>query len=151
MAFRKILVPTDFSDPAREALRVAIDLARESKGSLTLVHAWDVSAFAFVGDGLILSSLYADIPAAAEQQLAEWKRDAEKLGAVDIATRLANGPAWDKIVEAAKRESAELIVMGTHGRTGLKHALIGSVAERVVRHAPCPVLVVRPREVRSSD
>jgi universal stress protein A len=81
-----------------------------------------------------------------EVELAEWKAHAKELGANEVATRVLTGAPWDQIVAAARDDSAiDLIVMGTHGRTGLKHALLGSVAEKTVRHAPCPVLVVRSR------
>jgi universal stress protein A len=148
MAFRKILFPTDFSDPSREALRVAVDVVRESGGTLTLFHAWDVPVYSY-GGAMIPPSVFSDIAAEAEKGLAAWKRDAEKLGAANVATKLGNGTAWDQIVEIVKQDPRfDLVVMGTHGRTGLKHAFIGSVAEKVVRHAPCPVLVVRKRDDR---
>jgi nucleotide-binding universal stress UspA family protein len=145
MAFQRILCPTDFSPPARAALGVAADLARASAGKLILLHVWqDAGAYALLPEGaIVLQSLAVEIPAEAERQLAEWKRSAEQLGAPSVVTRLVEGPAWARIVEAVAPEGADLIVMGTHGRTGLKHALIGSVAEKVVRHASCPVLVTR--------
>jgi nucleotide-binding universal stress UspA family protein len=80
-------------------------------------------------------------------QLAKSKTEAQQLGVKEVATRLLTGVPWDEIVSAARSDSAvDLIVIGTHGRTGLAHVLLGSVAEKVVRHAPCPVLVVRGRE-----
>jgi nucleotide-binding universal stress UspA family protein len=84
-----------------------------------------------------------------ETELAKCKTYAKELGAADVATLFLSGTAWDEIVSAAHKDpTIDLIVMGTHGRTGLKHALLGSVAEKTVRHAPCPVLVVRKREER---
>ena len=148
MPFRKILFPTDFSDPSREALRVAVDVARESGGTLTLFHAWDIPVYSYA-EAMIPPSVFSDIAAEAEKELVAWKREAEKLGASKVTTKLGNGTAWDQIVEILKQDlSFDLVVMGTHGRTGLKHAFIGSVAEKVVRHAPCPVLVVRQRDDR---
>jgi nucleotide-binding universal stress UspA family protein len=148
MAFRKILVPTDFSDSSREALRLAVDVARDSGATLTLFHAWDVPVYSYA-EAMIPPSVFSDIAAEGEKQLAASKREAEQLGAGKVTTRLGNGPAWTQVVELLKQEpSFDLVVIGTHGRTGLKHALIGSVAEKVVRHAPCPVLVVRQRDDR---
>jgi nucleotide-binding universal stress UspA family protein len=148
MAFHKILCSVDFSDPSREALRLACTLAREAKGTLTIAHAWDVSAFAFVGEGVLLTSLYEDIPAAAEKELVAWKREAEALGAPSVATRLLQGATWAEVVELLEREPFDAVVVGTHGRTGVKRAVIGSVAEKIVRHAPCTVIVARQREAR---
>jgi nucleotide-binding universal stress UspA family protein len=144
MPFRNVLFPTDFSDSSRRALRYAVELVRESAGSLTMLHVWDIKAYSIKGETV---SLLSDIAAEAARLLADWKREAEELGAKQVATAVVEGIAWDKIVETARKESGfDLVVMGTQGRTGLKHALIGSVAEKVVRHAPCPVLVIRQRD-----
>lgn len=79
--------------------------------------------------------------------LEQWADQARRAGAPEVSSRFVEGVAWDRIVDAAKRDSSiDLIVMGTHGRTGLKAALIGSVAEKVVRHPPCRVLVTRERD-----
>jgi nucleotide-binding universal stress UspA family protein len=144
MPFRKILFPTDFSESSRHALRYAVELARESGGSLTMLHVWDIKEYALKGETV---SLLSNIAAEAARVLADWTREAEELGAKQVATAVAEGVAWDKIVATLKKDpDFDLVVMGTQGRNGLKHALIGSVAERVVRHAPCPVLVVRHRD-----
>jgi nucleotide-binding universal stress UspA family protein len=83
---------------------------------------------------------------AEEKKLAAWKADAQKLGVPEVATELRRGTPWDEVVSAARADAAvDLIVLGTHGHTGLPRALLGSVAERVVRHAPCSVMMVRPR------
>jgi universal stress protein A len=144
MKLRKLLCPTDFSAGARDALRTAIDLVAGSDAELVLVHVWYppyVYSEATFADGL-----FADLRTDAEQGLAAWKSEAGKLGATKTTTMFLVGSAWHEVVEAAKRDPAiDMIVMGTHGRTGLKHVLLGSVAEKVVRHAPCPVLVARPR------
>jgi nucleotide-binding universal stress UspA family protein len=147
MRYRKLLVPTDFSDGAREALEAAVDLAGPDT-SLLVLHAWDIPAAAMLSEGLVLTTMYADVPSAAEEALGRWRREAERLGARRVESRLVHGPAWHQIVRAAEADPAiDLIVMGTHGRTGLKRALLGSVTEKVVRHAPCPVLAVRRRDV----
>ena len=146
MAFHKILCPTDFSEPSRRALAVASELAREAGGSLTVCHFWEVTPYVLGGEAPVWPTLYADVAASAERKLAEWKREADQLGAPLVSTVLGQGAPWDSIVTLLARDPAfDLVVMGTHGRSGLKHVLLGSVAEKVVRHAPCPVLVVRQR------
>jgi universal stress protein A len=146
MRFRKIVCPVDFSPPSNEAMCHAADLVRGSDSQLVLVHVWQ-QPFVYPQDGAFPSDLLGESRRVAEQDLAAWRGAAEHLGAVRVRTELLTGVAWHEIVELAKRDpGVDLIVVGTHGRTGLKHALLGSVAEKVVRHAPCPVLVVRRRE-----
>lgn len=146
MTYRKILCPTDFSDCSRVAMRTAIDLANASGASLTLMHAWHFPAYTFTGDAPIPANFAKELEATAERSMAKWKDEAEALGARRLSIRLVDGVPWDQIVRTLQGDSTyDLCVMGTHGRTGLKHVLLGSVAERVVRHAPCPVLVVRPK------
>lgn len=147
MKIRKLLCPIDFSPASREALEEAVDLARQHQAELTVVH---VLAPVPVGvpealiDPSYVQRLYDDVAG----ELAVWKQQAETMGAPAVKARRLDGTPWDAVVETARAEGHDLIVMSTHGRTGLSHALIGSVAETVVRHAPCSVLVVRPK-VRS--
>jgi nucleotide-binding universal stress UspA family protein len=140
----KILCPVDFSDPSRAALEAAADAAKERGATLVLAHAIDMARYA-VTDGFyaISSDLIQSVQKGAEEAMARWKAEAEKRGAPAVETRILEGPAWDAVTRLAREGGFRLIVIGTHGRTGLKHALIGSVAEKVVRHAPCSVLVVR--------
>jgi nucleotide-binding universal stress UspA family protein len=132
----RILVPTDFSRGSLHAFRYAEELTRRFGAELILVH---------VGDPLSVS----DLPGAGELS---GRRELDRALALvrerDYRVRgvLRRGNPTDEIVKAAAAERADLIVMGTHGRTGLKHALMGSVAESVVRNAPCPVLTVRHAE-----
>ena len=146
MSFHKILCPIDFSPGAREAMRVAVELAREAGASLVLAHVWDRQPWLNNGpDYNVAPGVLQDVIDSAEAELASWKISARELGAKEVATRFLTGAPWDQIVSAARDDRAiDLIVMGTHGRTGLSHVLLGSVAEKVVRHAPCAVLVVRP-------
>ena len=147
MAFRKILCPVDFSESSNEALRVAAELVGDSRGSLTLLHAWDISAYAAMGDAAVVPSMLSDMGTSGARLLAEGKQRAIDLGAPKVTSKLVQGPPWSQIVETLEHDpSFDLVVLGTHGRSGLKRVLIGSVAERVARHAPCPVLVVRQRE-----
>jgi nucleotide-binding universal stress UspA family protein len=148
MAFHKIMCPIDFSPGSRVALQTAASLARENHASLVLAHVWEPSQWAIGGDFQLAPNMIQDMVDAEEAELGKWRVDAKELGAKEIATKFMSGAPWDQIVRAAHDDGdIDLIVMGTHGRTGLKHVLLGSVAEKVVRHAPCAVLVVRPQEV----
>ena len=145
--FEKILVPVDFSPYSSAAIAAAVDLSRRYDGIVTLLHVFEPGRLV-VPDGLMFY-----MPGQLENLLAEYakllektKAETQAAGALRIETRQAQGIASDEIVELARSEKFDLIVMGTHGRTGVKHALIGSVAERVVRTAPCPVLTVKTQE-----
>jgi nucleotide-binding universal stress UspA family protein len=143
-AIRKILVPVDFSEPSREALRFACDLARRYEAQVTLLHAYQLPGYAFPEGYLVAGPASVnDLLGLVDKALAEARREAEAEG-VKVETRAVMGVAFAEIVRAAREGGFDLVVMGTHGRTGLKHALLGSVAEKVVRKAPCPVLTVRP-------
>jgi nucleotide-binding universal stress UspA family protein len=138
-----ILVPTDFSEASTAALRAAIRLARAFQASIEVFHV-DPDPAVLLPPPLDVVSR----PAAFERVLAET---ADKLERVVAEVREAGVPCTSaselgrsdtSIIEQARRTGAGLIVMGTHGRHGLSHALIGSVAEKVVEHGTCPVLVV---------
>jgi nucleotide-binding universal stress UspA family protein len=137
LSIKKILVPTDYSDAAENALRYAIDLAEKIGAEIELVHAWQLSAYA---------SPSSELAKGMERDLS---KDLEGLARrysghhVVIRRHLRMGPPYAEIIDAAKELGCDLIVMGTTGRTGLEHFLLGSVAERVVRMAECPVLTVR--------
>ena len=148
--FRRILVPYDFSDAATAALDVAADLARGQRGTITVLHAiapvYPVSAFPGAGE------IPVWVPP--EDVCEETRVRLEAAVAKRIGTRIAGvtcrvvvGDPHHRIIEAARR--ADSIVMGTVGRTGLAHLLVGSVAEKVVRHSPVPVLTVRPGRRRA--
>jgi universal stress protein A len=137
LAWRKVLCPLDFSEESRAALRVAIDLARRFGAELTLFHA-----------ERSVSTVLEDAEAT-PGELATWKRDAEAQGAASVKTASRAGDPQVTIVEQAEGGQFDLIVMGTHGRTGRDRALIGSVAENVVRRSRVPVLVVHADWPRS--
>ena len=143
MRNQRVLCPVDFSECSSAALGVAKDLVRQSEGTLILVHVYSVPTFANAEMAFALPGLMEQFQADAESALAKWSRDAREQGVKRVETHAICGTAWDEIVRLAHRREADLIVMGTHGRSGLKHVLLGSVAENVVRHAPCSVLVVR--------
>ena len=142
--FKNILCPVDFSDSSRHAATVATELARSSSAALTIVHIWQPPMPLYgIPDAALSGDLIQSLIDDAERSLDEWKATAVAAGVGSVQSKMITGVPWDEIVKLAKESGADLVVMGTHGRTGLTHVLIGSVAEKVVRHAPCAVLVVR--------
>lgn len=143
MTIRKILVPIDFSAHSREAQKWAADLARRYDATLTLLHVYQPISYA-LPEGYVLPSanLLADLEVSLGRALDEAKKELEQDVRVDTA--LVQGVPFAEIVRFAREGSYDLIALSTHGRTGLRHALLGSVAEKVVRKASCPVLTVRP-------
>jgi nucleotide-binding universal stress UspA family protein len=145
--FRRILVPTDFSSGSEQAWEVARQLAGRLGAEIVLLHV------------LVEAPLYSEGPFTmehardvfkaargwAENMLGEWTTKAAARG-LEARWLVATGVPHEEIVDAATRERADLIVLGTHGRGGLDRALLGSVADRVIRRAPCPVLSVRKRD-----
>lgn len=142
---KQILVPVDFSECSRKALLYALPFARQFGAGITLLHVVE-AAYALGEFGAVeYPTLEADLRKAAERRLGELA--VEQIGTrVAFATRVRSGRPATEIAAAARELEADLIVIATHGHTGLKHVLLGSVAESVVRHAPCPVLTVREHE-----
>jgi nucleotide-binding universal stress UspA family protein len=142
---KRILVPTDFSEHSRKALHYAMALARQFSAELLLVYVIEPlppSAQFSATDGVPFDSKL--FHRQASKHLAEWR---EKVGSLTVVkTALRSGVPWWEIVAVAKENAIDLIILGTHGRTGLARLFIGSTAEQVVRHASCPVMVVRERE-----
>jgi nucleotide-binding universal stress UspA family protein len=144
--WKRICCPIDFSDASHAAMEVAADLARRNGASLVLLHAYPIPGYTFP-DGSVVASprMMQELADTAQKHLEEWRVEAEKLvGAPRVRTEKAIGEPAAEILSFAKSSDQDLLVLGTHGRTGLEHALMGSVAERVVRKAHCPVLTVRP-------
>jgi len=147
--FQRILCATDFSETAEAAWEMACELARVHRAELALVHVFtDLPSYA-----------YAEVPGPAVQKVWEeqrqWVQQALEERAAAAAARglavrplLKTGTAAAAIADAAVEHGVDLVVVGTHGRTGLNRLVIGSVAERVVRIAPCPVLTVKPPAAR---
>ena len=139
---KKILVPIDFSKVSKDALPWAVLLARQFGSTLTLLHVVEKFPIDYT-----LADRGLDLIGRAEEQAAgDLKAMASSLArssGVDVSTHVRGGSPYDQICDAAKTMGADLIVLTTHGYTGLKHVWLGSTAERVVRHAPCPVLAVR--------
>jgi nucleotide-binding universal stress UspA family protein len=147
--FTKIIVPVDFSPHSDAAIRIAADLSRKYEASVTLVHVYEPVAYA-LPEGYVLytADQLASLLSTFEQRLAAAREIAQREGTISPDTKLLQGSAGSEIVDYAQKNGFDLIVMGTHGRTGLKHALMGSVAEKVLRRAHCPVLTVRASEER---
>lgn len=146
MPWKKILCPVDFSEGSRLSVETAATMAKESDAELVITNVLGLPIYYMIEPIAYPTSFVNDLHGAAEAGLAKWKEEAERRGVTRISTELVRGEAAHEIVELAKRGEFDLIVIGTHGRTGLKHVFLGSVAEKVVRHAPCPVLVVRRKE-----
>ncbi len=144
---QKTLVPTDFSKHSTEAIWRAADLSRRYEASVTLVYVLEPVTYA-LPEGHVMGTTpqLEEIQSAFEQRLAEATAEAKAAGASNVDGTVLVGPVAAEITDFAEQGGFDLIVMGTHGRTGLRHLVLGSVAEKVVRTAPCAVLTVRVRE-----
>lgn len=150
VAIKHILVPTDFSEAASHALDYALSLAKTFQARILLMHVYE--PIVYYSDAPMgmpdLIELEQNIRAVAEQSLQNILEKQIKLreaefGAIPVETILAQGKPFVEIIQTAKEKSADLIVLSTHGRSALEHILLGSVTEKVVRKAHCPVLVIR--------
>jgi nucleotide-binding universal stress UspA family protein len=143
--WKRICCPIDFSDASRAAMEVAADLARRCGAQLVLLHAYPIPGYTFP-DGSVVASprMMQELAEQAERHLEDWRHDAETILGAPVQGEKAVGEPAAEIVSFAKGRGVDLLVLGTHGRTGIEHALMGSIAERVVRRAHCPVLTVRP-------
>ena len=143
LAFRTILVPVDFSEHSTRALDTAVELAKRFDGKLHLIHSYPLPPIAFAPYEISIPvDLERGVREAADRHLSEWAARVRKAGVAVETTATPESPA-DAIVGCARKIGADLIVMSTHGLTGIKHLLLGSVAERTLRLAPCPVLTVK--------
>ena len=142
---KNILVPIDFSVSSMGALEYAVPLAEKLGASITLVHVVEPQIYP---EDLMVGTEMDEVNArwmkSGKDMLDSLRQEKIKNGinSISIVTR---GKPWQQIIATAKALAADLIVIATHGYTGLKHVFLGSTAERVVRHAPCPVLTVRER------
>jgi nucleotide-binding universal stress UspA family protein len=143
MATQHFLVPIDLSEYANQALDYAITLAGKLGARVTLLHVIQPLPLGGVDMGVILPATYfQDLEAEIRRDMASLLERVTAAGLEgDIV--IVHGVPFHEIIEAAKTQQVDLIVMGTHGRTGLLQVFLGSVAEKVVRLAPCPVLVAR--------
>src|SRR5262247_1093665 len=127
----KILCPIDFSEPSREAMHVAADMARMLESSLTLLHVVGLTALGYPDATFAIPT--AEVTTKVEDTLNEWKKEVQALGVHVVHVQSAIGTPYREIVRIAEEGAYGLIVIGTHGRTGIDHLLVGSVAEKVVR------------------
>ncbi len=139
--FEKILFPTDFSESAENASRYAISLAKKYGSKLYVIHV--VEPFTYTTDfGLDYSAQYMEMEASAKRLLNEIVASIKKDN-LDVEGTVLSGEPFVEIIKYARQAHVDLIVMATHGRTGIEHMLLGSVAEKVVRKSPYPVLTVK--------
>ena len=138
LPIRTILHPTDFSERSRYALQLAAALARDHGARLLLLHVVELPAMAYAEAALV-----ADPAAFLVEAHRKLNQVPVPLPPGRVERRVALGEAVTEIVAVAEEAPCDLIVIGTHGRTGLRRALLGSVAEQVMRRAPCPVLTVK--------
>lgn len=142
--FSNILVPVDFGEPSERALEVAIDLAKHNGAHVTLLHVFDVPA-SYAGMGILPIDLLAPMWDAGRKQLEDTVLKV-KATLPTVTERMARGVPWREILSAIEQLRPDLVVMGTHGRRGIPRAVLGSVAEKIVRLSPVPVLTVPARD-----
>lgn len=144
---KRILVPTDFSDSARHALRYGLSFAREYEAELVLLHVVENLTVGYASDlfPVPMAEVFEEISGYAKAELKKLGDEARGKG---LAARelVIQGKPSAEIVRVAREETADMIVLGTHGKGMLDKALFGSTAERVIRRAPCPVLTCGLRE-----
>jgi universal stress protein A len=139
LQLKRILLPVDFSECSHKALRYAVLLARQFNAEVLLLHVLEAAPMenrAEIAD---------EANDAIDRKLFEWRKEFATPGSVKMLLRKGI-TVHQEIVEAANDGNCDLIIMGNHGRSGLPRMLLGSTAEKVVRHAPCPVLVIRENE-----
>jgi nucleotide-binding universal stress UspA family protein len=145
---RRILVPTDFSKSSRNALVYAVAFAEKFNATIHLLHVVQDLAL-FIPEAVLpappLAPPVEQFAAAAREALHRAIHDLEKPG-ISIYAEISQGVTAEEIIAFAREHDIDLIVMGTHGHTGLAHVFLGSIAEKVVRRGPCPVLTVRHPE-----
>ncbi len=145
ISLKKILCPIDHSDCSKEALRYAVSFAMKDKAKVILLHVIDIRSF---NEGLVAIS--AQIPN--EETVEQFKAKLldcipeEIRDDMDVEAVVVQGVPFAEIISTAKEKEIDMIVIGSHGRTGISHMMMGSVSEKVVRKAPCPVLTVRQHD-----
>ena len=142
MVIKKILAPIDFSETSNRALDYAVDLAAQLKASVTVVHFYEIPVYTFPEGAVITPPHVATQLAEKSQKSLDAAVQSRRGKGVEITGTVADGSAREQILPFAKSANIDLIVMGTHGRRGLPRAILGSVAETVVRASSIPVLAV---------
>ncbi|MGH9425131.1 MAG: universal stress protein [Terriglobia bacterium] len=141
---QKILIPTDFSEYSQHALKYAVALAERFKAKLYVVHVWEHAIVAAPTE-TFPTEIWVEGEKAEKEKLSQLTQELRTKG-VEAEPVFMSGVAYTEIVKAAKDLHVDLITLATHGRTGLSHLVFGSTAEKIVRLAPCPVLVVKHPE-----
>lgn len=140
--FKHILVPTDFSPSSSRAIELAIEMATQFDSELTLLHVWELPSYPYMGLMIGAGEITSNVEKAATECLATKLKDVQsRLPRAKSMLRM--GLPWQQIVDTLEESKSDLLIMGTHGRRGLEHLIMGSVAEKVVRLSPVPVLTVR--------
>jgi nucleotide-binding universal stress UspA family protein len=148
--FKQILVPIDFSAHSIAAFELAVEIARMFHSRIHLLHCYQIQPGGLSPYGIAIpSSYFSEIHAAASRQLADWQAKHVPAGMPVDASTLSEAPS-EAILTTAKEIGADLIVMGTRGLSGFKHVMLGSVAERTVRLAACPVMTVHAPETKTA-
>ena len=152
LSLKNILVPTDFSEHASDSIVYAIEMAQKFEASLTFLHVLQdaVALFPEPGVAFPASGTYIQgLQDAAESGLKQLRVSIPE--GIPVSTEIRNGTPFVEIIRFAREKPYDLIVIATHGRSGLAHVLMGSVAEKVVRKSPCPVLDRQTRRSRICD
>jgi nucleotide-binding universal stress UspA family protein len=144
---KKIVVPQDFSDYSMHALKYAVTFAELFKSELIILHVVEPIVYPadFSFGQVSIPAMEEEIRKRSEEELNELVAK-EIPSSIKVTSIIKVGKPFIEIIEVAKSENADLIVISSHGRTGMDHVLFGSTADKVVRKAPCPVLTVRPHE-----
>ena len=141
---KKILVPTDFSKFSDNALAQAVDIARQYKSTIYLLHVLVVQPYEYYIPGNILADIREESIKSAQKMIQQQIEKVGKPKGIEIVTDIRDGiPAYEEILKEQKARDIDLIVIASHGATGLLHHLIGGVADKVTRSATCPVYLVR--------
>jgi nucleotide-binding universal stress UspA family protein len=142
LSIKKILAPIDFTQTSSRSCDYAVELAVKFEAALTIVHVYQVPLYTFP-DGVLVTpaDLATELSNKAQKNLDEVVTQYKGRG-IPITGQLVNGVSWEEIARLTEEDKYDLVVMGTHGRRGLPRALMGSVAENVIRTSPVPVLVV---------
>lgn len=144
---KKILFPTDFSEASHYALAYAVEMKKILKADLEIVHILfdEANIVSFYLPQMTMQNISGEFEEGAMKQFEEFTSNAKELEGITYTKKLLKGTPYNEIVKEAAEGNFDMIIIGTHGRTGLEHVLFGSTAEKVVRKAPCPVLTVRPK------
>jgi nucleotide-binding universal stress UspA family protein len=147
LSLNRILVPVDFTETSERALDYAVELARAFRAEMIVMHAYQIPVYGFPDGAYIAAAELAAQMSSAAQGRLDAIIESRKVSGIPMSSVLRDGVAWEEINAVAAETKVDLIVIGTHGRRGLARALLGSVAENVIRTATVPVLVIHgPRD-----